>query len=232
MAAYRSGAALVRNSSTSASPSGPSCFSNPSGISDFFDATSSSMSSRWMTCGLALGVDQLDRRLRLRRQQAVEDPAVGGGDGVLDEVPLDAPAGVEDVDQQLGLRVGRHAGQVGADLAPFAAVACGTWRTAGWKTSLPRAASPPRRTTGASSSITFWRSGSGRPPPLASRRFGPRGDRPVRMGGERLLLVERELVEPDLAPLDAVEQAPRPSRRGRAGRAGRRPGRRGQRRRG
>ncbi len=39
-----------------------------------------------------------------------------------------------------------------------------------WKTSLPRAASPPLRTTGDSSSMTFWRSASGRPPPRASRR--------------------------------------------------------------
>ena len=71
---------------------------------------------------LALGVEQLDGGLRLGGEQAVEDLAVGRGQGVLDEVPLDAPARVEDVDQQLLARVRAHPGEVGADLAPFAAV--------------------------------------------------------------------------------------------------------------
>ena len=76
------------------------------------------------------------------------------------------------------------------------------WR----KTSLPRAASPPRRTIGASSSITFWRSGSGSPPPRESSRFASPAMDGIRMGRQRLLLVEGELVQPDLAPLDAFEQ--------------------------
>ena len=51
------------------------------------------------------------------------------------------------------------------------------------KTSLPRAASPPFRTIGDSASITFWRSGSGRPPPWRAgpwpaRRSCCRGGRP------------------------------------------------------
>ena len=41
------------------------------------------------------------------------------------------------------------------------------------KTTLPAAASPPCRTSGASASITFWRSGSGRPPPCVEQPLGP-----------------------------------------------------------
>ena len=88
------------------------------------------MSSRRTTCVLPSVSSSSTAVLVSDGEQAVEDPAVGGGDGVLDEVPLDAPARVEDVDQQLLARVGGHAGQVGADLAALAAVACGTWRTA------------------------------------------------------------------------------------------------------
>ena len=127
------------------------------------------MSSRRTLCVLPSASSSSIGRLGLGGEQAVEDPAVGGGDGVLDEVPLDAPARVEDVDQQLVLGVGGHAGQVGADLAPLAAVACGTWRTAAVKTSLPlRGVAALRGRPGASASMTFWRSASGRPPPWAS----------------------------------------------------------------
>ena len=79
------------------------------------------MSSRSDAVLLALGVGQLDGGPGFGGEQAVDRPAVGRGQGVLDEVPLDGPARVEDVDQQLFTRVRGHAGQVGADLAPFAA---------------------------------------------------------------------------------------------------------------
>ena len=56
---------------------------------------------------LALGVDQLDGRLGLGSEQPVDHAAVVGGDGVLDEVALDAAAGVEDVGQELDRGAGR-----------------------------------------------------------------------------------------------------------------------------
>ena len=58
---------------------------------------------------------------------------------------------------------------------------------------------------GVSSSMTFWRSGSGRPPPW-EQRLGTAAIGRVGMGGQGLLLVERELGEPELALLEGVEQ--------------------------
>ena len=95
-----------------------------------------------------------------------------------------------------------------------------------WKTSLPRAASPPLRTIGASSSITFWRSGSGRPPPSREQRLGPPGDRRSGWAARACFWSRRELGELDLARLDRRRAAPRSSRPGRARRAGRPAGRR------
>lgn len=71
---------------------------------------------------LRLGVDQLDRGFRLRGQESADHAAVGGRDRVLDEIPLDASARVEDVDQKLVARNDGHAREVGADLATFAVV--------------------------------------------------------------------------------------------------------------
>ncbi len=71
---------------------------------------------------LPFGVDQLDRVLGLRREETGDDTTVGRRHGVLDEVPLDAPTRVEDVDQKLASRDGCHAGEVGTDLAPFGSV--------------------------------------------------------------------------------------------------------------
>ncbi len=91
-------------------------------MSDFLEAAIWSMSSRRTTCRLPSASISSTEVLDLRGQQPADHAAVGGRHGVLDEVALDAPAGVEDVDQELAARNGGHAGQVGADLAPFAVV--------------------------------------------------------------------------------------------------------------
>ncbi len=72
--------------------------------------------------GLAFGIDQLDGGLGLGGEEAVDGAAVGGGDGVGDEVAFDAPARVKDVDQELGLGMSGHACEVWADLASLAAM--------------------------------------------------------------------------------------------------------------
>ena len=92
---------------------------------------------------LPLGVDQLDGGLGLGGEQPADHAAVGGGDGVLDEVALDAPAGVEDVDQQLVAGDGGHAGEVRADLAALRCRGGGTWRTAAGRPACRGAESPP-----------------------------------------------------------------------------------------
>ena len=140
------------------------------------------MSSRRMTCVLPSASISSIGGLRLGREQAVEDPAVVGRDGVLDEVPLDAPARVEDVDQQFLLGVRGHPGQVGADLAPLAAVGVALGALV-LEDLLPLGGVAAFRSTGASSSMTFWRSASGRPPPCF-RGLGPGGDAPG-SGGRR-----------------------------------------------
>ncbi len=99
------------------------CFSKPSGISDFLEAAISSMSSRRMTCRLASASISSTEVLVSDGEQAVDHAAVVGGDGVLDEVALDASARVEDVGQELVAGQGGDARQVGADLAALAAVA-------------------------------------------------------------------------------------------------------------
>ena len=55
-----------------------------------------------------------------------------------------------------------------------------------WKTTLPRAESPPSLSSGASRSITFWRSGSGRPPPRSSSRLARAAIFGVGMGRQGL----------------------------------------------
>ena len=71
---------------------------------------------------LALGIDQLDCRLALGRQQAGDHAAVVGRDGVGAVVALDGAVGIEDVDQKFLGRVHGHAGEFRTDLAPFTRV--------------------------------------------------------------------------------------------------------------
>ena len=115
---------------------------------------------------LSLGVEQPDRRPGLGGEQSIEHAAVRGRGGVLHEVSLDVPARIEDVYQKLLAGMRGHAGKVRPDLAAGAEWA---WHLAHCcsKTSFPLAGSPPLSTAGVSSSITFCRFGSGRPPPLA-----------------------------------------------------------------
>ena len=165
---------------------------------------------------LALGVDQLDGGLGLRREQPADHAAVGGGDRVLDEVALDAPARVEDVDQQLvagqGGRCRTGPGRPGRPRRRGG----GTWRTAAGRPACRAAGSPPCLSCGASRSITFCRSGSGRPPPLAQQLLARAAIVAVGVGGQGLLLVERQLGEPDLALAPAHRPGPGSSRHGRA----------------
>ena len=113
--------------------------------------------------------------------------------------------------EQLLLRVDGHAGQVGADLAALAAVhvALGALvledHLAGGRVAL--LLSERQQLVDAPSAGR----GSGRPPPLASSRLRPRRIRAVRVGGQGLLLVERQLGERHLALRRARRAASRSS---------------------
>ena len=89
-------------------------------------------------------------------------------DGVLEEVSLDLIGSDREYYNQLALGMHGHAGEVRADLAPLAGVrvALGALLL---KTSFPRDASPPFRTTGASAWMTFFAIGIGQPAPLGEQ---------------------------------------------------------------
>ena len=165
---------------------------------------------------LPLGVEQLDGGLRLRREQPADHAAVGGGDRVLDEVALDATGS----GRGCGSRARRGATAATPERSGPTWPPSPPWRWhlahCCWKTSLPAAGSPPSSSWAVSRSITRWRSGSGRPPPCASSRLARAAIVAVGMGGQGLLLVERQLGEPDRVLLERVDQAPGSSRRGRA----------------
>ena len=80
------------------------------------------MSSRRIVCFLPSASSRSIEVFVSLGQQAAQDAAVGGRDRVLEEVPLDRSARVEDVDNQLALGMRGHAGEVRADLAPLARV--------------------------------------------------------------------------------------------------------------
>ena len=82
-------------------------------------------------------------------------PAVGRGDGVLHEVPLDAPARVEQMDEQLRLRMRGDAGEVGADFSALAVVPVALGALLGEDELALGGVAAGFKTTGASSSITF-----------------------------------------------------------------------------
>ena len=158
----------ARNWRRSASPSAGIVFSNPSGMSDFFEEASSSMSSRRIVCffpsasssSIEVFVSPASRPFRTR------------------------PSVVETVywrkfpsTDRLGSRMWTSSSLFGCAAMPVRSgptlppsPEC-VWHLAHsfLKTSLPREASPPFRTTGDRAWMTFSRSGSGRPPPLASR---------------------------------------------------------------
>ena len=154
---------------------------------------------------LALGVDQLDRGLRLRGQQPADHAAVGGRDGVLDEVPLDAPARVEDVDQELAARNGGHAREVGADLAPFAivAVALGALLL---EDQLAAGGIAPFLELGREPIDHLLPIGVGQAAALLEQLLGTRGDLAVGVGRQGLLLVERQLGEPGRVVLERLDE--------------------------
>ena len=70
----------------------------------------------------ALRVVDLESVAILGGQQTREYLSLAGDDGVLPVVPLDAPVGVEDVDEQFLLWMDRHTGQLRSDVRAFTAV--------------------------------------------------------------------------------------------------------------
>ena len=80
------------------------------------------------------------------------------------------------------------------------------------KTSLPREASPPFRTIGDSAWMTFSRSGSGRPPPLASRALARSAIDLSGWAARACVCVERQERHRHLARLDPADQRARPVR--------------------
>ena len=113
----------VRNASRSLIAGVGTCFSKPSGMSDFLEAAIWSMSSRRMACRFpSASISSTEVFDSEANSPLITRPSVVAT-VVLDEVALDAPARVEDVDQELVARNGGHPGEVGADLAPFAIVA-------------------------------------------------------------------------------------------------------------
>ena len=148
----------------SASFSGGNCFSNPSGMSDFFEAFSSSISSRRTWCDLPSASTSSTAFLLsdASRPLSVRPSAVAS------EYWTKFPS-----TERLGSRMFVRSSAFGCAAMP---VRSGptlppspewVWHLAhcSLKTSLPRAGSPPARTSGPRASITFCRSASGRPPP-------------------------------------------------------------------
>ena len=97
------------------------------------------------------------------------------------------------------------------------------------KTSLPREASPPFRTIGASAWMTFSRSGSGRPPPLASRALARSAIVLSGWAARACDWRERQERHRHLARLDPAHQRVRPVRLAEQRQDARLPGRRGHR---
>jgi hypothetical protein len=71
---------------------------------------------------LRFGVDDFDSGLAFAGQHPGDDAAVGEHRRVHTEIPFDAAAGIEDVNQKLVLGMDRHACQVGADPLALAGV--------------------------------------------------------------------------------------------------------------
>jgi len=70
----------------------------------------------------AFGIQNLHGGPRFRRQKAGDDLARGGRHRILAVIPLDASAGIHDLDQQMIFGVDCHAGEVGTDFSAFVAV--------------------------------------------------------------------------------------------------------------
>ncbi len=191
--------------------SGVSWVSKPSGISDLSEATISSMSSRRTTCRLASLSISSRAVCGLGGEQAVQDAAVGGGDGVLAEVALDRAVRVEDLGEELLLRVDGEAGQVRRDVGPHLAVA-----VAGGADRLEHLAAPlgVAGLLGQREELVEDRLpvGAGEPAALREQLAGPSGDRPVRVAAEPLGLRGAEVAGGDRPGGDAVEQRAGPLR--------------------
>ena len=112
---------------------------------------------------------------------------------------------------------GGHAGEVGADLAAFAAVAVALGALLLEDHLAGGGVAPLLEQRAVSWSMTFWRSGSGRPPPCRSSFLARRGDRLVR--GGRPGPASGRAPARRAGPGSSRGRRPRPgsSRRGRAG---------------
>ena len=207
----------LRKASRSVRATFETCFSKPSGMSDFFDAASPSISIgsqdvRPFPWRQAARIDVLG----LGGEQSIEHAAVRGRGGVLHEVSLDVPARIEDVHQKLLAGMRGHAGEVRPDLAAGArvGVALGTLLlkdelSFGWLATVEH-----RRRQVVDHLLPI---GVRQAATAGQELLGAVCDRGIRMSSERLLLVEREVVEPkfalfEIAPKNAGVQSARPSR--------------------
>ncbi len=167
------------------------------------------MSSRRMACRFPSASISSTEVVDSDASRPLITPPVGGGDRILHEVALDAPAGVEDVNQQLAARNGRHTGEVGADLAPFAIVAVALGALLLEDQLAPRGISPLLELGArADRSRAADRGREGRR--HGQQLFGTRGDLAIGMGRQGLFLIECQLGEPGRVVLEPVDEGRNP----------------------
>ena len=167
------------------------------------------MSSRKTTCRFASASVSSTEVLVSRRKEPADHAAVGRCDRVLDEVPLDTPAGVEDVDHELLARDCGHAREIGPDLPPLTAVAV----TLGALLLIDDLA-----VHGVAPLLEQWSKLVEHLLPVRIRQptsaleqlAGAGGDLSVGMSGQRLFLVERQLGDPGLVVLEGVHEGGAP----------------------
>ena len=176
------------------------------------------MSSRRTRVRLPLGVDQLDGGLGLGGEQAVEDPAVGRWRRCTGRSsPRRSGSGRGCGSSSSSLGCAAIPVRSGPTLPPSP-----PWRVALGALLLEDelalgGVARRWRTTGRERVDDLLAVGVGQAAAPGEQGLGPRGDRRVGVGGEGLLLVERELVEPDARPSrrrrgSAEVQSARPSR--------------------
>ena len=153
----------------------------------------------------AFRIEQLDRRFAFRGQQAVHHPAVVGDHGIDAEVPLDAAAGVDDVDQQFFFGMHGHAGQVGTDSRPFARVYV-TLRAMLFENLFAGRSVPLALDDRQQFFDDLLAIGIGQPAPFRQKLLGPRGDFLVGMCRQVLLLLEGYFRQRDLSRFHGVDQ--------------------------
>ncbi len=192
------------------------CFSKPSGMSDFLDAAIWSMSSRRTTCRFPSASSSSTEVL----VSEASSPLITRPSVVATVYWTKLPSTL-----RLGSRMwiksslrgqGGHAGEVGADLAPFAAV----------PVALGALLLEDELAVGGVAPFLDQRARAGRspagdrdrggPPPCASSRRARAAISRLGWVAQGLFLVERQLGEPGLVLFEGVHQGAGSSRRGRA----------------